>query len=66
MPPSVLAIGHSNHPFDRLLVLLKHEVEVLVDIGGFPGSKKHPHFSRDSLVAARLHGGIPRAVAWLQ
>ena len=53
MPPSVLTIGHSNHPLDRFLALLaQHEVEALVDIRRFPGSIKHPHFHRDNLAAA--------------
>ena len=53
MPPVVLTIGHSNHPLDRFLALLaRHEVEALVDIRRFPGSRKHPHFNRDNLAAA--------------
>ena len=53
MPPVVLTIGHSNHPLERFLALLaRHGVEALVDIRRFPGSRKHPHFSRDSLAAA--------------
>lgn len=33
MPPSIVTIGHSNHPWDRFLALLiQHEVEALVDI----------------------------------
>jgi uncharacterized protein (DUF488 family) len=46
MPPSVLTIGHSNHPLERFLALLaRHGVEALVDIRRFPGSRKHPHFN---------------------
>ena len=53
MPPSALTVGHSNHPLDRFLALLaRHGVEALVDIRRFPGSRKHPHFHRDSLAAA--------------
>jgi uncharacterized protein (DUF488 family) len=59
MPPSVFTLGHSNHPLDRFLALLAwHEVEALVDIRRFPGSRKHPHFSRDSLAAALLKSGV--------
>jgi uncharacterized protein (DUF488 family) len=59
MPPAVLTIGHSNHPLDRFLALLaQHGVEALVDIRRFPGSRKHPHFSRDSLAAALLNSGV--------
>ncbi|HEY7328895.1 MAG TPA: DUF488 family protein, partial [Gemmataceae bacterium] len=47
---SLFTIGHSNHPLDRFLALLvQHEIEALVDIRRFPGSRKHPHFSRDNL-----------------
>lgn len=55
MPPSVLTIGHSNHPLDGFLALLaQHKVKVLVDIRRFPGSRKHPHFNQDNLVAALM------------
>ena len=59
MPPAVLTIGHSNHPLDRFLALLaQHEVEALVDIRRFPGSRKHPHFHRDNLAAALPKSGV--------
>jgi hypothetical protein len=38
MPPSVLTIGHSNHPLDCFMSLLaQHKVEALADIRRFPG-----------------------------
>jgi len=59
MPPTVLSIGHSNHPLDRFLDLLaRHGVEALADILRFPGSRKHPHFHRDSLAAALQKSGV--------
>src|SRR5437660_8025151 len=59
MPPSVLTIGHSNHPLGRFLALLaQHEVEALVDIRRFPGSRKHPQFNRDNLAAALQEQGL--------
>jgi uncharacterized protein (DUF488 family) len=59
MPPAVLTIGHSNHPLDRFLALLAgHGVEALLDIRRFPGSRKHPHFSRDNLAAALPESGV--------
>jgi uncharacterized protein (DUF488 family) len=55
----LLTIGHSNHPLDHFLALLaRHEVEALVDIRRFPGSRKHPHFHRDSLAAALEESGV--------
>ncbi len=59
MPPAVLTIGHSNHPLERFLALLaRHEVEALVDIRRFPGSRKHPHFHRDNLAAFLPRSGV--------
>ena len=42
----------------RLLGLWGHEVEVLVDIRRFPGSRKHPHFHRDNLATGLQKAGI--------
>src|SRR5438105_12833138 len=59
MPPAVLTIGHSNHPLDRFLALLaQHQIEALVDIRRFPGSRKHPHFNRDNLASAVPKAGL--------
>jgi uncharacterized protein (DUF488 family) len=59
MPPSVLTVGHSNHSLDRFLALLaQHEVEALVDIRRFPGSRKHAHFNRDNLAASLPKAGV--------
>jgi|SRR5580704_10340799 uncharacterized protein (DUF488 family) len=47
---TIFTIGHSNHPIERFLELLKqHAIEELADIRRFPGSRKHPHFSRERL-----------------
>src|SRR5262249_3874155 len=55
----LLTIGHSNHPLDRFLDLLARPgIEALVDIRRFPGSRRHPHFHRDSLAAALSMSGI--------
>ncbi len=59
MLPSIFTIGHSNHPLDRFLALLaQHQVEALVDIRRFPGSRKHPHFHRDNLASALQKAGV--------
>lgn len=52
MPHSVYTIGHSTHPLDRFVALLaQHQIEELLDIRRFPGSRKHPQFHRDNLAA---------------
>jgi uncharacterized protein (DUF488 family) len=59
MPRAVLTLGHSNHSPDRFLALLaQHGVEALVDIRRFPGSRKYPHFHRDSLAAVLPKSGV--------
>ena len=46
-PHSLLTIGHSKHPIEKFLELLRqHGVEVLVDARSQPFSRFSPHFSR--------------------
>ncbi len=43
-------IGHSNRSLSELISLLKeYNIEVLIDVRSWPGSKKYPHFNRDIL-----------------
>src|ERR1700747_1693094 len=59
MRRKIFTVGHSNHPLDRFLILLaKHEIEALVDIRRFPGSRKHPHFNHENLATALQEAGI--------
>ena len=65
MSLNISTIGHSNHPLDRFLALLiQHDVEALVDIRRFPGSRKHPHFNRDNLAVALPKAGVE--YCWLE
>jgi uncharacterized protein (DUF488 family) len=53
MTPSIFTIGHSRHPLDRFLELLRrHRIEVLVDARSQPVSRFSPHFSRNALERA--------------
>jgi uncharacterized protein (DUF488 family) len=46
----VYTIGHSTRSLDELVRLLRESaVKRLADIRRFPGSKRHPHFSREAL-----------------
>jgi uncharacterized protein (DUF488 family) len=57
--PAIFTIGHSNHPIERFLELLsQNQIEELVDIRRFPGSRKHPHFNRENLDALLARHGI--------
>src|SRR4051812_24117413 len=52
MTPELFTIGHSTHPFDEFVALLaRHDIELVADIRRFPGSRKFPHFNRDSLAS---------------
>ena len=53
MTDSIYTVGHSTRTLDALIGLLRaHGVERLVDIRRYPGSRRLPHFSRDSLQQA--------------
>lgn len=55
----LLTIGHSRHPFERFLALLRqHQVEVLVDVRSQPFSRFSPQFSRKALEPALREAGL--------
>lgn len=56
---SVLTIGHSKHPIEKFLGLLReHEVQVLVDARSQPFSRFSPQFSRKALERAVTEASI--------
>ena len=47
-------VGHSTRSGEEFTEILKaHDIEVLVDVRTYPGSRRYPQFNRESL-AARL------------
>jgi len=57
--PAVFTIGHSTHPWDRFLGLLRgHAIEGLCDVRRYPGSRRNPQFNADELAAALRDAGI--------
>jgi uncharacterized protein (DUF488 family) len=55
----IFTIGHSSHPLGSFLWLLqKHGIEALADVRRFPGSRQHPHFSRENLAGTLPAHGI--------
>lgn len=47
---TIYTIGHSTRSLDAFVELLKREgVQRLVDVRRYPGSRRHPHFSREAL-----------------
>ncbi len=56
---SAFTIGHSNHPIEKFLGLLRqHGVEVLVDARSQPFSRFSPQFSRKALERAVTEASI--------
>jgi uncharacterized protein (DUF488 family) len=46
----IYTIGHSTRSLDEFLALLReHAVARVADIRRYPGSRRYPHFSRESL-----------------
>jgi hypothetical protein len=57
--PLILTIGHSIHPIDEFIQLLRrHGVERLVDIRTIPRSRRNPQFNREALAKSLEHEGI--------
>lgn len=55
----VFTIGHSTRTFDELVDLLRENgVERLADIRRYPGSRRLPHFSKESLETGLPEAGI--------
>ncbi len=50
---TLFTLGHSTHPIEEFLELLRaHGIRQLIDIRTLPGSKRHPQFNRENLEAS--------------
>ena len=57
--PALYTVGHSNVDLETFLARLHAaRIERLVDVRRYPGSRKWPHFNRDSLASALPARGI--------
>jgi uncharacterized protein (DUF488 family) len=55
----IKTIGHSNHPLERFLDLLKAGgVKLLVDVRSMPYSRRFPQFGRERLAKSLADAGI--------
>ncbi len=55
----IKTIGHSNHPIERFVELLKTGgVELLVDVRSMPWSRRFPQFGRERLARTLSESGI--------
>jgi uncharacterized protein (DUF488 family) len=58
----IRTIGHSNHPIERFVDLLRNGgVELLVDVRSVPYSRRFPQFSREKLAKSLEAAGITYA-----
>lgn len=47
---SIWTVGHSTHTIDGFIdILRQYQIETLVDVRQFPGSRRLPHFNQDAL-----------------
>lgn len=59
MQSALFTIGHSTHSLDPFLGLLaQHRIERLVDVRRFPGSRKYPHFNRETFAKSLAEAGV--------
>jgi uncharacterized protein (DUF488 family) len=59
MQPDIYTVGHSTHPIEDLLSLLKGAgVEAIADVRRYPGSRRHPQFGADALAGSLRSEGI--------
>ena len=56
---TIYTIGHSTRSLADFLGLLERShVERLIDVRAFPGSRRHPHFSKEALARSLPEHGI--------
>ncbi|SDW66912.1 DUF488 domain-containing protein [Aequorivita viscosa] len=56
---TIWTIGHSTRSLTEFLQLLKtFEIELLVDVRHYPGSRKFPHFNKDNLATSLPENGF--------
>ncbi len=57
--PTIWTIGHSTRSVEEFLAALKSfQIEMLVDVRRYPGSKKYPHFNVAALETYLPEAGI--------
>ncbi len=59
MVPEIFTIGHSNHPIEQFLDLLRrHGITALADVRTTPYSRFNPQFRREALAASLRAAGV--------
>ena len=56
---TIWTVGHSTRTIDEFIDILQaNQIEILVDVRHFPGSRKFPHFNKGALHDALVAAGI--------
>lgn len=56
---TIWTVGHSTRSVEDFLALLRaHQIELLVDVRHFPGSRRYPHFGKEQLAKTLEQSGI--------
>ncbi len=56
---SAFTIGHSNHPIEKFIELLRlHRIDALADVRSAPASRFNPQFNKKPLAASLKQAGI--------
>jgi uncharacterized protein (DUF488 family) len=59
MAETIYTVGHSNHPLERFITILRHHgISVLCDVRSDPYSRVNPQFNREALKAVLWKNGI--------
>ncbi len=58
-PLTIWTVGHSTRTIEEFIALLRgHQIEILVDVRHFPGSRRLPHFNKAELARSLTQAGI--------
>lgn len=61
-PMRVLTIGHSTRSIEEFIELLQaHGARAVIDVRRYPGSRRFPQFTKETLAASLEHAGIDYA-----
>lgn len=64
MGSTIWTVGHSTRPWDEFLSLLSHyQIEGVIDVRRFPGSRRQPQYAQETLRAALAKQDL--AYCWL-
>lgn len=55
----IWTIGHSTHTFEELVEMLRSfQIEMVVDVRSYPGSRRYPQFNKESLEISLPESGF--------